>query len=357
MIENPFTFMDDGALESNLINLCRTERECGADIILHLLLVKERRLYAIAGHDSLFAYCKDRLGFSRSSAYRRKTIVDHAENFPSLIDRLRDGRLHLCAAACIAPHLEHETAELLMDAVAGLSHREVEHYLIRNWRPQRPSPPTTPNAAPAAANPLLVSPEPYGSKSLPPDSPNVGILTDRTIVRPLSADSNRVNITLSDQTLEKLKRARELQRGKSDDEILQKSLDGLLDKLAPERRVQRREARIAAAARKTKVDDCGTGAKTRPRPSSRAGRLADRDRVLVDAGNQCSYRASDGTECRARSFIEIDHVRPWALGGTSDRENLRPLCRTHNLMMAQRTFGPWPSRRHEPNDGVDSTKD
>jgi len=37
--------------------------------------------------------------------------------------------------------------------------------------------------------------------------------------------------------------------------------------------------------------------------------------------------------------LEIDHVRPYAKGGSSGEENLRVLCRGHNLLAARREFG------------------
>ena len=43
--------------------------------------------------------------------------------------------------------------------------------------------------------------------------------------------------------------------------------------------------------------------------------------------------------CTARAGLEIDHVRPYAKGGSSGEENLRVLCRGHNLLSAAREFG------------------
>jgi hypothetical protein len=38
--------------------------------------------------------------------------------------------------------------------------------------------------------------------------------------------------------------------------------------------------------------------------------------------------------------LEFDHVRPWALGGSSgDAANVRLLCRVHNRLEARRIFG------------------
>ncbi len=43
--------------------------------------------------------------------------------------------------------------------------------------------------------------------------------------------------------------------------------------------------------------------------------------------------------CTARARLEIDHVDPYAKGGAASEENLRALCRAHNLFSAAREFG------------------
>jgi len=38
-------------------------------------------------------------------------------------------------------------------------------------------------------------------------------------------------------------------------------------------------------------------------------------------------------------LLEIDHRVPFARGGTNTPENLRVLCRAHNLFLAEQTYG------------------
>jgi hypothetical protein len=344
MLVNPFATLDSKALEQNLLRLAAIERDVNADIILHLLLVKERRLYAPAGYDSLFAYCTGRLGFSRSTAYRRKAIVDRAQAFPELIDRLRDGRLHLCAAATVAPHLEPASAAKLLDAVEGMSHREVESFLVKTWRAQsNPSKPAEkPNLNAETGLKLDFASKPlHVAASTNPDAPVATAAPQRTIVRPVSLDQSRVSVTLSDRTLENLERAKELLGGKTDDAVLFRALERLLDQIAPERRHARRQARSNRNANGASGASFPKTPFAKAPRTSRRGPVRERDQVMVDGGGQCSFVADDGTRCAARTFLEVDHVMPWALGGPSTLENQRPLCRTHNVYLATLTFGPW----------------
>ncbi len=57
------------------------------------------------------------------------------------------------------------------------------------------------------------------------------------------------------------------------------------------------------------------------------------------AGYQCEYTGPDGVRCTARTRLEIDHIDPVGKGGSSGEENLRVLCRGHNLLLAEREFG------------------
>src|SRR5450755_4696716 len=59
---------------------------------------------------------------------------------------------------------------------------------------------------------------------------------------------------------------------------------------------------------------------------------------LRDQG-QCSFVSADGRRCGARAFLQLDHVEPWAALGAPVTENIRILCRAHNLLHAQHCFG------------------
>ncbi len=50
-------------------------------------------------------------------------------------------------------------------------------------------------------------------------------------------------------------------------------------------------------------------------------------------------QSSEGKQCGERSFLELDHIEPWSLGGKSSEKNLRLLCKTHNQWRGERTFG------------------
>jgi hypothetical protein len=54
---------------------------------------------------------------------------------------------------------------------------------------------------------------------------------------------------------------------------------------------------------------------------------------------QCSYVSDDGRRCQERGRLEFDHRTPYAHGGTAATDNVRLLCRVHNLSEAEAAFG------------------
>jgi hypothetical protein len=259
-----------------------------------------------------------------------------------------------------------------------MSVREAKRWVDLRWRESRQRSVTTADepTGPETDYPKQLAGQMslrFEEDALPPAS--------RTCIRTVDGDVSRASITLREATVEKLRRARELLGGKSDDEILARALDLLLEQKAPERRAARREkrkARAAAprvrrprAAAATALDHLNVGteelaggglpaptpAAKRPAPTptaqgaasapaaersaltrTRRGSLAARDAAFAADGHQCAYVSSTGKRCTARRFLEVDHVRPFALGGVSEAVNFRILCRAHNAMYAERSF-------------------
>lgn len=53
----------------------------------------------------------------------------------------------------------------------------------------------------------------------------------------------------------------------------------------------------------------------------------------------CEYKdPRSHKRCASRLALELDHIQPLALGGGDEIQNLRLLCRTHNLRRAVKSF-------------------
>lgn len=133
------------------------------------------------------------------------------------------------------------------------------------------------------------------------------------------------SLVLTEQTRELLLRAQEVLRHKVPrgefDPILRMALELLLDKVD-------RDRRRASAGRE------GTSPASGRRP-----REAAKQRAWERDGGQCAFVGPDGTRCTARAWLEFDHRQPFALGGSSESENLQPMCRPHNALRGRLMFG------------------
>ena len=97
---------------------------------------------------------------------------------------------------------------------------------------------------------------------------------------------------------------------------------------------------MAAARRKTSPEKVVIEEEEKKELRSRYIPSLMRERVLERAGYQCEWTGSGGVRCSGRTRLEIDHIHPYAKGGsTRGEENLRALCQAHNLFSAAQEFG------------------
>jgi 5-methylcytosine-specific restriction endonuclease McrA len=67
---------------------------------------------------------------------------------------------------------------------------------------------------------------------------------------------------------------------------------------------------------------------------------ATTDAVFARDKGRCTFIGSNGERCASTYHLQIDHVIPFARGGTNAPGNLRLLCERHNKKEAERVLGP-----------------
>ena len=115
-----------------------------------------------------------------------------------------------------------------------------------------------------------------------------------------------------------------------------------LDKKDPkrklERRVEKRAKRSAESSTgKSRPDE--PAAFVEDRATSRYIPSEVRERVHARAGYQCEYYGQDGTRCRSRTALQIEHERPFAIYHCHDERFLKLFCPPHNRVSAERVYG------------------
>src|SRR5262249_32619708 len=135
-------------------------------------------------------------------------------------EMLEDGSMNLTTVASLAAHVTAENCATVLSAARGKSKREVEKLIARlDPRPDVPSdirklPIVRPSEPPAPQHAVGCLPVGDGAPDSAPVSPESTVkapsLPRRPRVAPLAPERYRVQFTVSEETLAKLKRVQEL---------------------------------------------------------------------------------------------------------------------------------------------------
>jgi 5-methylcytosine-specific restriction endonuclease McrA len=137
-------------------------------------------------------------------------------------------------------------------------------------------------------------------------------------VRPLSAETYKVQFTLSRRGYEQLCRAQDLLRHSIPNGDAAVSFERALSKLVEDLQKTKR-----AATDRPRDSSPSTPKHSRHIPASVTREVLRRD------GERCAYVGTKG-RCRERAFLEFHHVIPFADGGKTSAANLQLRCRAHN---------------------------
>lgn len=345
----------DEELRERLRRLDSVGRGIEAAFIAHLAEFDERGLYKKLGYGSLFYYCRAEFGHSESRVCKRIQAARIVRRFPAVLERLATGRIHVTAVGILAPHLTEENLIPLLDAaenatkfdllrlVAALAPRDDMKDIVMRF-PERAE---TPNA------PLRLSPPASGtgtdvSKATPPEgrteaapviSESVAAQTAASPppraeqVYPLSAERVRFGFTGSASLREKLERVKDLMWHKNPEGRLEAVVEALVDDYL----ARKDPARVPPRTSTRRAERDASGSRRIPAEIRR--------RVWIRDQGACAYTGPKGHRCGGRRGLEVDHIAPFARGGSStDIDNLRLLCRAHNQWTAKEAGLPPPSR-------------
>lgn len=348
------------------------EREVLLEFLLHLVEFDRRRGYLEYHRNSLWEFCEHDLHLEDHANFNRTTTVRVIRRFPQVIEFLRDGRLSMSAVVAMKDVLRDDaTANRLFEDAAGKSKSQVEKLVAGMKAPivnteakvtkLPPAPVIEPSpvvaelrageiAAAAAASTDAV-PEP---PSQPLPAGPVLLLVHPTQrhddVRPVSADQYRITMIVDSEFMNTVERARNASSHAIPDGNLQavilRGLEALITKAGkrtgtiPVRGTKRQTVTEVADTRSAS----GAGASHERAHAARQSKRDHISRDLVRAvferdGDACVWKQPGGNACGSKHQLELDHVRPVALGGETVLSNLRVLCHAHNQQAAREAFG------------------
>ena len=307
-------------------------------VVLHCLReVERRRVFVEQGHSSLHDYCMRGLGYSGGAAFRRISAMRLLKDLPELEQKIERGELSLSAASSAQTvfHSRQKSSKALnrseklgvLEQLTGKSRREAEAVLIK------------------------LAPECF-RKEVRRDLNGVDIRVSVTIPRELEARleklKNLKSHALKDSSLTGLltwmvedclkrhdpevvgRERKRRSRSETTEQDIRKESGQVLGLSEGEQNSaslgSRPEEATSAGAEIARVGGAG--------PMSRFIPAAVRRAVWMRDKGRCQFPG-----CEARRFLDLDHVRPWSLGGKSVESNLRLLCRAHNAREARRMLG------------------
>ena len=299
--------LDNKTLVIKLKELVAAEKKNVAAQIALLKEIKQRNLTLELGYPSLMAFCEEELGLTKDQAWKRSQAAGAVEKEPELFHMLATGKTNLSALAVVAPKITEQTKGQILEFIPQKSKREVEAFASTLRR-------------------------------------------DGTRERRPQTVRRSFDLTL--KTEDKLKQAARLLRQNNPDiteaDVLDAALELLLEKRDPARKAERAMARAEKKAVTSVPKDRKTQSKqTAPGQAERSNRELSRyvpakirHRIyapLTEA--RCSFVGANGRRCSATHGLHIDHIKPYALGGSHSPENLRLMCPAHNRHIAPARTG------------------
>ncbi|ACL67579.1 HNH endonuclease [Anaeromyxobacter dehalogenans 2CP-1] len=342
-------------LADDLARLLRHEHGAMADFLLALARFDERQRWRELGHTSLFYFLHRELKLSKGAAQNRKTAAELIQAFPEVESALRSGELCLSTVNELAKVLTPENRAEVLPRFFGLSRRDAEA-VAAALRPAAVVPEREVVTVIRATGPapralaLVAAPSPASAPpghSVHPDEPPRSVIhpgeppslvttggsstlpaappPPRETVKPLDAEVARLHLTVSRAFLDKLEAATDALGHAcpvgNAAEILERGLDLVLAQRARRHGLVEKPRRSRGPSRADLV----------PAEVKRE--------VWRRAGGRCEWTLESGERCGCRRRLEYDHVQPLALGGASTIDNVRLVCRPHNVLAARHVFG------------------
>jgi len=349
----------------------------------------------------MFDYCVRSLHMSESEADLRIKAARIGREFPSALEMLARGELHMTALRVLAPVLTASNTHLLKEACFK-SKREVKELIAKHFPspdvadsmrrlPQPRSMPTAQEPQPAVPPQLnlmgplplarqLASPEQhqsiqtsgvlqlaspqqhqsiqtsgvlqlasphqpqsvqaYGTPSLDqvPNGDLASIVEQALVLLIAQKKKQRFALTSQPRTQWSPRSGAHSSSKKRDDECVSKGpANGTLNRSREAERSSERREESKSADRPQEARSLAQ--REENSADSRYIPTALRREVYTLDGGQCSFVSQSGTRCCTRRDLEFHHVVPFARGGAMTLDNLRLMCRAHNALLAERDYG------------------
>ncbi len=241
--------------------LVSLQRRNDAALIAHLVELSRRAGHLELGYRSVFYYCVEHLHLGESSSWKRSQVAGVASRFPQVLEHLAQGKVNLSVLSILATHLTEENVDRLL--------KEAEHKTTRAAKEIVAAVNPKPAAKPTIRKKPLRSLE---SAKATEDRAEVSASSSEEEPRPEQGkgtievawrDFYNIKFSAGKSLREKLERFAEVVGVGNVErympEIFEWALDLALEKKDPQKKLERRRKREAAAARRATVSPASSG--------------------------------------------------------------------------------------------------
>lgn len=313
------TQISNHELLNRVEKLSRTERKITHLILCHLVEVETRRLHLDLGYTSLFRYMTTHLHYSEDAAYRRIQAARLLKKLPQLEKSLESGEVNLTQLQQVQKCLNKEReqghkvtiqqTQKVLEQIQNKSSFETQKILAVEF------------------------------------NQSVQHIESLTSQRD---DSVRIELTLSEDQMQKLQHAKELLSHVLPNPTWAE-LIAYLATAQVEKRLGKEKVKTEfknneiIKSKPTKKETTAKKGSSKNRETSNLKsthrphiKITTRRALFKKAQHQCEYIDATTGRCPSKFQLQVDHQRPLALGGTNEFSNLRILCQQHNLSEARR---------------------
>ena len=295
-MKNLRALSDESLLQETQV-LVAEERRVSLAVLHHLQEIDRRRLFAGLGFSSLYEYATRALGYSEASAQRRIQAARLLSQCPELAPQIESGSLSLSVLSQAQTFFRREeirdpkAKREILKTLENQSTRQAERKLLS-----------------LASEPALHLPEK---------------------VRSVSETHSEIRFTADSELLAQIEELKALLGVTSLQEALAFAVQAGLDRKKPK-------------AVKTPLPQASASESPTPAPVARTRSISAESKRVVwgrDQG-QCSFlETQSGRRCSSKFGLQLDHLKPYALGGSNHPDNLALKCRAHNQFAAIQEFG------------------
>ena len=210
--------LTDDELTAGVKSLAARERDASARMIAHLAEMDTRDIHLRAGYPRLYDYCLAVLHLSEWEAYNRIEVARIARRFPVLFDMLEEGSIHLTGIKLLAPHLTDDNHRSVLQSARWKTKLAIGEIVAR----LHPLPDVPTSVVPIPAFAVVLQPPADGASDTGPPKLAASDLTppvpaapsappaQPALLTPLSPKRYKLQLTISGETLEKLRHAKDL---------------------------------------------------------------------------------------------------------------------------------------------------